>query len=393
MNIFSRESLRKAWNSIHLSKTPRSRRHSKGSDGISVTDFKNIEDTKLEELYISIQGDFFRFSELESFFKKRPGKSDREIQVPTVSDRIIQKVLNDFLVENYFIDLFKESQIVGSVKGTNLRDIIQQVLRYNNQGFKYVLKTDIINYFPSINTKRLRKILSYHIKDKKIKALLIDYTQKSNSEGIAQGPPLSPLMANLYLLSLDKYLSKRKNIRHFRYVDDILVFCRTENEAKKVCRLIDKRLKLLGLDIHPLGKNSKTIIDRFDSGSIDALGIIYNKGRFLIKSKKVTNFRNEVINPINRISNLRNRYNGGNDEEKVKSLIKSLNYRLIGWGGSYNFCDESELFKKLDISIEKHFFQLLDKTSIKDTLTQRYLYQKIVKLSSLKTKPISRLSS
>ena len=45
-----------------------------------------------------------------------------------------------------------------------------------------------------------------------------------------QGGPLSPLLANIYLDELDKELEKRGH-RFARYVDDLVILCKTKRSA------------------------------------------------------------------------------------------------------------------------------------------------------------------
>lgn len=387
--IFSREKLRTAWKNIYLSKPVKAREFSKGVDGISVKDFRKEESKNLAEIYDSLERDVFVFSKLKSFFKQRgKGKKPREIQVPTVADRIVQKVLNDYLAQTYFTELFSSSNVVGSVKGNNVRKILKQVLAYYNDGFIYVLKTDIIDYFPSIKPDRLRRKISYYIKDDECKKLINNYLEQNNSTGIPQGPPLSPLMANVYLLSIDKYLASRKKIRHLRYVDDVLVFCRTKNEAYKVYKYLLKQLASLDLEIHPLGKASKTKIALFDSGEIDALGVVYKQGELLIKKGKLIDFIHENIDPLNKVATLRE-YLGASYKEKIENMTNNLNYKLHGWGNAYSFCNVSTLFMKLDENIVQKISVLCGKVGIRNDLTQRYLVQRILKLSRIKMKTIA----
>lgn len=362
----------------------RARSLSMGVDGVSVENFRKEEGKKLAKIYDSLEREVFVFSRLKSFSKPRGGgRKPREIQVPTVDDRIVQKVLNDYLAQKYCSEIFRSSNVVGSVKGNTVRNILKQILMYYKEGYIYVLKTDIIDYFPSINTERLKKMIAFRIDDKGARKLLFDYLRRSNSKGIAQGPPLSPLMANIYLLSLDKYLSQRKKIKHVRYVDDVLVFCKSEKEAKRVYAFLFRKYKKIGLNIHPLEKNSKTKIAKFNSGDIDALGVTFEGTELFIKKEKVLEFRHESIDSLDKVIIL-SRFKGNTNPEKLESLIESLNYKLQGWGNSYSFCDVGPLYQRLDENIARKIVTLCNAIGIHDDLTQRYWIQQVFKLSSIR---------
>lgn len=178
-----------------------------------------MEDVYLQEIYRQLKGDFFVFDKLLHYKIFRPGKKPRDIQAPTVRDRIVQKIINSFVMLKYFSRQFAGAGIVGSVRGNSLRKILGRVLSYYNDGYVFVLKTDIINYFPSIDRQRLVRVIAQHVKDKTDRKFLYNYLKVTELPGIPQGPPLSPLMANIYLLALDKYLEKKK-----------------EHKAHKICR-------------------------------------------------------------------------------------------------------------------------------------------------------------
>lgn len=67
-------------------------------------------------------------------------------------------------------------------------------------------------------------------------------------EGVPQGGPLSPLLANILLDDLDQELEKRGH-SFARYADDFVILCRSHRAAQRVMesivRFIEQRLKLV----------------------------------------------------------------------------------------------------------------------------------------------------
>ncbi len=392
MIIFSKDKLKEAWKEIYLSKPSKKRDFSRGVDKITISSFKKREDYYLDEIYRQLESGFFKFDKLYYYSIKQKGKKKpRDIQAPTVKDRIVQKIINEYLVDNYFKGLFDKTGVVGSVKNNSLESIIKKVLNYYNNGYVYVLKTDIINYFPSINIKRINRIIGYYVKDEEIKKFLLDYLNVSKLPGIPQGPPLSPLMANLYLLSIDSYLEKRKKIRHIRYVDDVLIFGKTENDVKKAYSLLLGKFNKIGLKIHPLEDREKTKIGKLNKGDIDILGVVYKDDKLLIKEKKYKNFINNTINPLSFYVNLI-AMKGKTKKEKLTTLIEHFNHKLKGWGGAYIFCNVGDSFKNLDLMIEKNIDKLLKIIEYKDGKMSNKekikVKKSIVKLSEMKIRPI-----
>lgn len=73
------------------------------------------------------------------------------------------------------------------------------------------------------------------------------------TRGVPQGGPLSPLLANLFMhYALDAWMGREfPHIQFERYLDDVVVHCATEEEAREVLGAIEGRLGECGLDLHP----------------------------------------------------------------------------------------------------------------------------------------------
>lgn len=98
-------------------------------------------------------------------------------------------------------------------------------------------KSDISNYFNSINIELLMPILREAISDEGLVrlfgSLLCDdraIWQGSiirENRGVMAGTPTSPFFANIYLREMDEYFAGR-NVLYARYSDDILIFGKEE---------------------------------------------------------------------------------------------------------------------------------------------------------------------
>ena len=98
-----------------------------------------------------------------------------------------------------------------------------------------------------------------------------DHLDRPRKIGVIQGSPLSPLLANIYLHSFDKAMT-RAGIRLVRYADDLLLLCRSEGRARHTLHHAQKRLAILGLRFNP----KKTQIARFDDG-VKFLGHVFDR--------------------------------------------------------------------------------------------------------------------
>ena len=113
-----------------------------------------------------------------------------------------------------------------------------------------------------------------------------DGTQEPRTQGTPQGGVASPLLANLFLhYAFDAWMQRAyPRIRFERYADDILVHCRSEQEAQAVLAAIRGRVQQCGLEVHP----TKTRIvyckdddrpEEFEPTQFDFLGFTFQPRR------------------------------------------------------------------------------------------------------------------
>ena len=80
-----------------------------------------------------------------------------------------------------------------------------------------------------------------------------DGTLVAREKGTPQGSPISPLLANLFMhYAFDRWMAREFSGCPFeRYADDVVVHCDTEEQAQHLRAAIAKRLRPLGLELHP----------------------------------------------------------------------------------------------------------------------------------------------
>lgn len=109
---------------------------------------------------------------------------------------------------------------------------------------KFILQTDISNFYGRINHHRLENALIFtgaekHIIKKLMK--LIGKFSETISHGLPVGGPASRILAELSLNDTDKHLQS-KGIKFCRYADDYTFFCDSESEAYKTLIFLSKKL-------------------------------------------------------------------------------------------------------------------------------------------------------
>jgi len=116
---------------------------------------------------------------------------------------------------------------------------------------------DLSKFFDRVNHDILMSRLSRHIADKRLLRLIgrylragveIDGKRHPTPEGVPQGGPLSPLLANVVLDDLDKLLETR-DMRFARYADDFTICVKSSSSGYRVMRwvkqFLNTKLKLV----------------------------------------------------------------------------------------------------------------------------------------------------
>ncbi len=140
------------------------------------------------------------------------------------------------------------------------------------QTYRYVLKMDIQQYFPSIAHDLLKEKLRRRVKDAAVLDLLdriIESSPKSTAEpqyfpgddlltpldrrtGIPIGNLTSQFFANLYLDDFDQYVKQALKVRpYLRYVDDMVVLDQDKTRLAEIRVAVRERLGIDRLRLHP----------------------------------------------------------------------------------------------------------------------------------------------
>jgi RNA-directed DNA polymerase len=190
--------------------------------------------------------------------KKQGGK--RPLGIPTVSDRIAQGVVKDYL-EPAMEAIFHPSSF-GYRPGRSAHGALEQC-RSNCLEKAWVLDVDIKGFFDNISHKTMMELLSQHTQEKWVlmyveRWLKAGVEQEDGSivartKGTPQGGVISPLLANLYLHhAFDQWMEVTHSQYSFeRYADDIVIHCGSKAEAEGMRIELETRMQEFELTLHP----------------------------------------------------------------------------------------------------------------------------------------------
>jgi len=197
----------------------------------------------------------------------KPAGGSRDLHIPPVRDRIVEKAIATVLTP--VVDPLLGPASFAYRPGLGVTDAVQQVARLRDEGLGWVVRTDIDDCFPTIDTARLRRLLRVVVGDGDllaiVEALLArpvrDAPARHRLRGLAQGSPLSPMFVNLALEQVDDTI-RAAGFPLVRYSDDLAVLATCRDEAWEALRVAAGAAKEIAMS---LGED-KTAIMSFEEG-------------------------------------------------------------------------------------------------------------------------------
>ena len=234
---------------------------SSGVDGQSLEDFELDLRNNLYKIWNRMSsGCYFPPPVQEVHIPKKCG-GIRKLGIPTVSDRIAQMVVKIYLEPNLEPEFLPDSY--GYRPGKSALDAVRTA-RERCWKYDWVIDLDIKGFFDNLDHTLLMKAVKKHTDCKWILLYIERWLRapiknpegecQNRTQGTPQGGVVSPLLANLFLhYAFDKWMSKNSPANPYeRYADDMIVHCRSEQEAKMLLEAIKERLLACHLQTHPV---------------------------------------------------------------------------------------------------------------------------------------------
>lgn len=163
--------------------------------------------------------------------------------------------------------------------------------------------------------------------------------------GTPQGGVISPLLSNIYLTVLDNALDEAGY--HFvRYADDVVILCRTQEEAQRALGKAREVLAGLKLELN----EEKTRVTSFAEG-FDFLGFHFIQRFRKIGSKSLLSFYTKVRETTKRQQG----------DRPATAVIEDLNPIIRGWGNYHKEGHNVGMFGKLERWVRKRLRSYIHK--------------------------------
>ena len=184
-----------------------------------------------------------------------------------------------------------------------VKDAIKSLKQQKALQQKYCLKVDISNYFNSIDVPMLLRKLEFlkpedsAVYDFLVRLLTADKAIYDENEetiilteklGAMAGTPISPFLANVYLMEMDHAFEK-EGVLYFRYSDDILLFADTEAELTELQERLYKYIESHKLVLNP----AKVHLSR-PGESFDFLGFSFRDYKVDLSSVTIQKMKDKI---------------------------------------------------------------------------------------------------
>ena len=337
--VCDRENLERAWKRV---------RANKGSPGV---DGRTITETHvdLRDHWPTIREQLLAGTDTPQPVKRvnipKPGGGVRKLGIPCVVDRLIQQGLLQVLQPRWDPTFSEHSY--GFRPGRSAHQAVAQAQRYVADGYTWLVDIDLEKFFDRVNQDRLMARVAERVSDTRVLTLIRAFVRAGvledglvcpTTEGTPQGGPLSPMLSNLVRDELDKELERRGH-RFCRYADDSNIYVRSRRAGdrvmSRVCRFLTTQLR------RPVNA-SKSAVARPEERAFLGFRLTNEGSERHIAPNALDRFKT-------RIRELTCRTRG----VSLAQLIEPLAQYLIGWRGSFGFCQTPRVLSTLDAWIRR----------------------------------------
>jgi RNA-directed DNA polymerase len=272
----------------------------------------------------------------------KPDGGERELGIPTVTDRLIQQALLQVLQP--LIDPTFSEHSYGFRPGRRAQDAVLAAQAYVQSGRRVVVDVDLSQFFDRVNHDILIDRLQKRIDDAGVVRLIRAYLNsgimdhgvvQARHEGTPQGGPLSPLLANVLLDEVDKELERRGHC-FARYADDANVYVCSMRAGQRVMAL----LRRCYAKLHLVVNESKSAV-----GS--ALGRKF-LGYSLWVARGGEVKRAVAVKPLGAFKQRIRELTGRSGGRSMPQVVERLRPYMLGWKGYFQLAQTPRVWRELD---------------------------------------------
>ena len=332
----TRQNLQLAWKRVKANKG------AAGVDGLDIEQTAQTLRTRWPDIRQSLLQGRYRPSPVRKVMIPKPDGTQRELGIPTVTDRLIQQALLQVLQP--LIDLTFSEHSYGFRPGRRAHDAVKAARAYVQSGKRVVVDVDLAKFFDRVNHDILIDRLNRRVDDAGVIRLVRAYLNAGIMDGgvvvdrhlgTPQGGPLSPLLANVLLDEVDKALEAR-GYCFARYADDCNVYVGSKKAGERVMAYLRRLYTGLKLQIN----EAKSAVASAFGRKFLGYALWVAKGREVkckVAQKPLHNFKA-------RIRQLTRRSGG----RSMAQVVDKLRPYLLGWKAYFGMAQTPGVWRELD---------------------------------------------
>ena len=342
-----------------------------GVDGINGENFLHNGD-ELKIIERKIDAKCYKFSNYKENLIIKRHNSTRQISIPTQRDKLVLQGLLKLLKKDF------------SLNNTSAKNKIIDI-KNNLSNYDSFIKVDIENFFPSISHEKLLPIIRRKANDEIFNLIRLAITQPTvslaipkkerntsiNTKGVPQGLPISSFLSDIFLKEIDREYENNPNIRYYRFVDDILILCKS-SDTNTLISNIEKKFIDLDLKAHPQSENK----DKSSHGSIkdgfQYLGYSFINNLVSVRNSSVQRLYNNINKLFVVYNHKKSKIKKKDKDDRNKltrNLIHDLNEKIAGakykdkkygWIDYFSEINDLTLLFKIDSHVKNMVDKYLD---------------------------------
>lgn len=391
-HVYNIDRLREAYYGLRPQAAP-------GVDGQTWQHYGEALETNLQSLCEQLRRGAYRAKPVRRTYIPKADGRQRPIGIPTLEDKIVQRVTASVLQAVYEAD-FKGFSY-GFRPGRDAHQALDALaMGITTQKVGWVLDADIRGFFDAIDHEWLMTFVEHRIADRRVirhirkwltAGVLEDGQWTQTEEGTPQGGSISPLLANIYLhYVLDLWADHwRRHHAHgdviiVRYADDFVVGFQHRQDAEQFLAELRERFRKFRLDLHAektrlieFGRFAAEDRARREEGkpeTFDFLGFTHicsktwKTGRFLVYRRPMAKRMRATLKRIKEVL-LKCRH------APISQMGQWLRSVVQGWYQYYAIPFTYHTLSSFRRQVAWHWFRALRRRSQKHRMTWRRMYR------------------
>jgi RNA-directed DNA polymerase len=270
----------------------------------------------------------------------KPDGRKRLLGIPTVVDRFIQQAVAQVVQQQWEPHFHPNSY--GFRPGRNAHQAMRHAQTTIRQGYGWVVDIDLEAFFDRVNHDRLMVRVRRHVDAPDVLQLInrflkggvqVDGQTQATTQGVPQGGPLSPVLANVVLDELDWKLQAQGH-RFARYADDCNIFVKSKRAGE---RIMQNGTRYLCNTLRLTVNANKSAVDRPANRKFLGFTVSKRGAKIKVAYKAIEKLKDTIRELTRRTRGYR-----------LSDIVQELKTALTGWKAYFGIAEVMSPLRDID---------------------------------------------